>query len=50
MKKKEIKITYVYDKNISEEDQRMVNKAFDVLFNVVYEKYWKKGYKTEKKK
>lgn len=50
MKRKEIKVTYVYDKDTSEEDQKMVDKAFDVLFNVVYEKYWKNGHKTEKKK
>ncbi len=45
MKKKAIKVKYVCVKNITEEDQRMVDKAFDVLFNSVYENYWKNGHR-----
>lgn len=47
MKKKEIKVTYVYDKNTSEEDQKMVDKAFAVLFESVYKNYWVKNHKRK---
>lgn len=50
MNKKAIKIKYAYDKNTSEEDQRKVDKAFDILFDLVYEKYWKNGRKRPKEK
>ncbi len=41
-KEKEIKVTYVYDKNSSAEDQKKVDEAFGILFDIVYKKYWVK--------
>lgn len=37
-----IKVTYKRVKELSEEDRRKIDGAFDVLFNVIYEKYWVK--------